>query len=72
VWIRTDPETLRHRLTARALPRDAGKLADFGAFLARMRPGIPPPVPHLEVDNRLSAPSALADQLDRLVAGPAS
>ncbi|REF00088.1 AAA family ATPase [Thermomonospora umbrina] len=66
VWIRTDVETLHHRLTTRGLPRDTGKLAAFDAFLTRMRPGIPPPVPHLEVDNRLSAPSPLPEQLDAL------
>lgn len=66
VWIRTDPQTLHHRLTARGLPRDSGKLPAFEEFTARMRPGVPPPVEHLEVDNRLSAPG-LAKQLDALV-----
>lgn len=68
VWIRTDAETLRHRLTTRGLSRDAGKLAAFEDFLARMRPGVPPPVPHLEVDNRLPVSSTLSTQLDALVA----
>ena len=52
VWVRTDAATLQRRLTTRGSPRDTGKLADFDAFLARMRPGDPPPVPHLAVDNR--------------------
>ncbi|MGF1648572.1 MAG: AAA family ATPase [Kineosporiaceae bacterium] len=52
VWVRTDPATLRSRLAARASPRDAGKLADWEAWIARVRPGDPPPVPHLVVDNR--------------------
>ncbi|HEX2312772.1 MAG TPA: AAA family ATPase [Thermomonospora sp.] len=68
VWIRTDPETLRHRLTARGLPRDTGKLTAFDAFLTRMRPGVPPPVPHWEIDNRLSAADPLPAQLDSLLA----
>ncbi|GAA1562851.1 hypothetical protein GCM10009678_52350 [Actinomadura kijaniata] len=67
VWIRTDPATLRHRLGARGLPRDAGKLAAFEAFVERMRPEEPPPVPHREVDNRLAAPAPLAAQVEALV-----
>jgi predicted kinase len=63
VWIRSDAATLRHRLGSRGLPRDTGKLAQFDAFLARMRPEEPPPVPHLEIDNRLTAAVPLARQL---------
>jgi hypothetical protein len=69
VWIRTDAETLRARLTSRGLPRDAGKLADFDAFVERMRPGVPPPVPHLELDNRLEAGASLPARADALVEG---
>lgn len=67
VWIRTDAPTLRHRLARRGLPRDTGKLAGFTAFVARMRPGEPPQVPHLEVDNRLDAAEPLDAQMDRLL-----
>ncbi|HEX6472354.1 MAG TPA: AAA family ATPase [Streptosporangiaceae bacterium] len=66
VWIHTDAATLRYRLRARGLRRDAGKLAGFGAFTEAIRPGRVPPVPHLAIDNRLGA-EPLARQLDALL-----
>lgn len=71
VWVRSDAATLRARLHARGSARDGGKLEAFETFLARMLPDEPPPVPHLEVDNREGA-EALADQVSRLADGPAS
>lgn len=68
VWIRSDTATLRNRLEGRRSPRDTAKLAAFEAFTARMRPDEPPPVPHVAVDNRLTAPVPLAAQLDALLA----
>lgn len=67
VWIRTDAATLRHRLERRGSSRDTGKLDAFGAFVARMRPDEPPPVPHAAVDNRLAAPKPLSAQVDEMV-----
>ena len=71
VWVRSDAATLRQRLIARASERDAAKLEEFGAFTARMRPGDSPAVPHLVIDNRLTAEVPLADQVAALVAAGA-
>ena len=68
VWVRSDEATLRERLVARESGRDTGKLADFGAFTARMRLDHAPAVGHAVIDNRRSASASLADQVGALVA----
>ena len=67
VYVRSDAETLAARLAERSSSRDGGKRAEFEAFLERMKPDVPPPVPHHEIDNRLGAPD-LAAQIARLLA----
>lgn len=67
IWIRTDEDTLRHRLTARGSARDTGKLASFARFTASMRLGHQPPVPHATIDNRLAAPATLQAQVGALL-----
>jgi predicted kinase len=68
VWVRSDPATVRSRLTARGLARDAAKLAEFGEFTGRIRLGVEPAAPHVTVDNRLTAAARLEDQVADLVA----
>ena len=70
VWIRIDAGTLLDRLTARADPRDAGKIEQYDAFVTAIRPGPPPPVPHHEIDNQRLAPEALAAAVARIVLAP--
>lgn len=69
VWIRSDAATLRLRLTQRGLGRDAGKLAAFERFTARMRLDRPPAAPHVAVDNRLEPAAPLEEQIRALAAG---
>ena len=66
VWIRSDADTLHHRLAARGLARDSAKLAGFATFTASMRLGAEPAVPHLAIDNRLTAATPLPDQVAAL------
>jgi predicted kinase len=66
VWIRSDSETLLRRLTDRGLARDAAKLEEFERYCARIRVGIEPAVPHLTVDNRLTAAEPLSTQIAAL------
>jgi predicted kinase len=68
VWVASDEATLRHRLGARGLGRDAAKLAEFEKFCASMRLGAEPAAPHVTVDNRLTAATPLRDQLAALLA----
>jgi predicted kinase len=68
VWVRSDPDTVRHRLTARGLARDAAKLANFAEFASRIRLGAGPAVPHLTLDNRLGARTPLQAQVTDLIA----
>jgi predicted kinase len=63
VWITLDASTLRARLVARGRAEDAGKLAAYEQFTARMRLDEPPPVPHVRIDS--GAP--LEEQLAGLV-----
>jgi predicted kinase len=67
VWVRSDPATVRQRLTARGLERDAAKLARFAEFTDRIRLGAEPAAPHFTVDNRLTAAASLEVQVADLI-----
>jgi len=68
VWVRTDADTLRRRLIAGGSGRDTAKLADFATFTARMRLDDRPAAAHIVVDNRLTAATALENQIASVVA----
>ena len=70
VYVLSDAATLRARLLARGSSRDTSKLDAFAQFIARMTPDVPPPVPHLLVDNRAGAAEPLAAQVSRLLRTP--
>ncbi len=63
LWVRSDAETLRHRLLTRGFKRDIGKMADWAAFTAHMRLDDAPAAPHTVIDNRLTSPASLEEQL---------
>ncbi len=67
VWVRSDGDTLRHRLSARGLERDSAKLAEFEEFCENMRLGATPAAPHVTVDNRLTTTAPLDDQITALL-----
>jgi predicted kinase len=68
VYVQSDAATLRARLLSRGSSRDTGKLDAFDAFIARMTPEVPPPVPHVLIDNRESAALSPAEQVKATVA----
>ena len=67
VWVFSDEDTLRHRLSARGLTRDSAKMAKFEEFCQTMRVGTTPAAPHLTVDNRLTAATSLHDQVAAVI-----
>jgi predicted kinase len=66
VWLDCDAATLYARIMARASVNDAAKLADFDTYVARIRPGVPPAVPHLAIHNRGPVDS-IERQVDAIV-----
>jgi len=69
LWVRADAETIRRRLVARGLPRDAEKLRRFQDFLAGVRPDDPQVMLHFLMDNRDDRSVPLAAQVARVVDG---
>ena len=68
VWVRSNAATLRRRLADRRLDRDEGKLDQFDAFTASMRLSSEPAVPHVAIDNRLTAAEPLEAQVAAAIA----
>jgi predicted kinase len=66
VWVGVSATLLRERLLSRASPLDTGKLDAWEAFLRRIQPDTPPPVPHVRIDNRGDL-SALREQVAALL-----
>jgi predicted kinase len=67
IWVRSDADTIRQRLTDRALARDSGKLTEFATFAASMHIDVTPAAPHVTVDNRQAAAEPLPAQIGALV-----
>ncbi|HEU0242029.1 MAG TPA: AAA family ATPase [Micromonosporaceae bacterium] len=67
VWLDCDADSLFARLVERASANDAAKLADYRSYVDRMRPGEPPAVAHVAIDNR-GPITAIESQVDALVA----
>jgi hypothetical protein len=72
VWVRSDAPSLRHYLTLRNSERDAMKLANFEIFIASVHLDQEPPVKHITIDNRLSAPHSLQEQLQAMLSSEES
>lgn len=51
VWVGCAASALRQRLVDRGRPGDRGKLEDWEAFVARVRPDEPPATRHTGIDN---------------------
>jgi predicted kinase len=63
VWVGCAVDVLRDRILGRASPRDGIKVAGFEAWVARIQPATPPPVPHSTVDNSADGTAELAAQI---------
>jgi predicted kinase len=68
VWMRLDPGEVLRRLRERGAERDAAKLVDEAAYLARLTTTVcqPPAVPHLELDATQPPASLVAAVLDAI------
>jgi predicted kinase len=71
VWLRLEPAEVVRRLRARGAARDAAKLTDEAAYLARMSTACSPPVvPHLALDATLPPEVLAGTVLDALPSVP--
>lgn len=66
VWVRCDPDSMRHYLRHRGAARDAAKLADWDGYLAGIDLDFAPAIEHQVVDNSLGA-RPLSEQAKHLI-----
>ncbi len=62
VWLKCDVESMHDYIAFRGAARDSWKLSNWSDYLATIDPDFEPRFPHHNVDNRLNATVALADQ----------
>ncbi|HEX5456055.1 MAG TPA: AAA family ATPase [Candidatus Saccharimonadales bacterium] len=67
VWVRSDRETLWQRISSRNSKRDTQKIARFDEFIEAMKVDMPPPFPHIAIDNRMSAGKSLENQISEIL-----
>jgi len=73
VWIESDVESMRSRLTSRNAARDSWKLEHWADYLKQLEQTPEPVTPFVTVENSIGAPISLAAQTQELVrriAGP--
>lgn len=69
LWVESDAPSMRERLTARNAGRDTWKLANWGRYLATTAVDRVPVGDFHRIDNRLTAGTPLAEQVEAVAMG---
>ncbi|MFH8627549.1 AAA family ATPase [Streptomyces vietnamensis] len=64
LWVDSDESSMQERLTARNARRDTWKLANWREYLGTIALDQRPVREHLLIDNRVTAPTPLAEQVE--------
>lgn len=64
LWVDSDAPSMQERLTARNARRDTWKLANWREYLGTIALGHRPAGDHLLIDNRVTSPTPLAEQVE--------
>ncbi|WP_426366362.1 AAA family ATPase [Streptomyces sp. E-08] len=64
LWVDSDESSMQERLTARNARRDTWKLANWREYLSTITLDQRPVREHLLIDNRVTAPTPLAEQVE--------